>query len=79
MLQFYVELPAFLLLGLVSGLIAVASCARSSGRRTWAPRAAADGYAALAAPGHCRAAAGGASRSGFPHIIGVGYETTSPR
>jgi CIC family chloride channel protein len=77
MLQFYVELPAFLILGLVSGLIAVAFMRATF----WAEDmgnagAAADRYTALAAAGH-RGAAPGRIAIWFPHIIGVGYETTS--
>jgi CIC family chloride channel protein len=77
MLQFYVELPAFLILGLVSGLIAVAFMratfwAEDMGnlvqRLTGIPRWLRPAIAGLLL---------GASRSGFPHIIGVGYETTS--
>ncbi|QMU58107.1 MAG: chloride channel protein [Boseongicola sp.] len=76
-LAFYVELPAFLILGMVSGLAAVimmraifladtfASFVR---RRSGMPR-------------YLRPAVAGAMLGGlaifFPHIIGVGYETTS--
>jgi CIC family chloride channel protein len=76
-LQFYVELPAFLILGLVSGLIAVLFMRATF----WAedmgnPRAAADRYSALA-EARDRGALLGAIAIWFPHIIGVGYETTS--
>lgn len=76
-LGFYVELPAFVMLGLLSGLIAVALMravfwAEDMGnvvqRRTGLPR-------------YLRPAVAGAMLGGlavfYPHIIGVGYETTS--
>ena len=75
-LEFYVELPAYLLLGLVSGLVAVATMrtiffAEDVGntvtRRTGLPpvlRPAVSG------------ALLGVIAIWFPHIIGVGYETT---
>jgi CIC family chloride channel protein len=77
MLQFYVELPAFLILGLVSGLIAVIFMratfwAEDMGtlvqRRTGIPRWLRPAIAGLLL---------GAIAIWFPHIIGVGYETTS--
>jgi CIC family chloride channel protein len=77
MLQFYVELPAFLILGLVSGLIAVAFMratfwAEDMGnlvqRRTGIPRWLRPAIAGLLL---------GIIAIWFPHIIGVGYETTS--
>src|SRR6056297_2873015 len=76
-LQFYVELPAFLILGLVSGLIAVAFMratfwAEDMGtlvqRLTGIPRWLRPAIAGLLL---------GAIAIWFPHIIGVGYETTS--
>jgi CIC family chloride channel protein len=76
-LQFYVELPAFLLLGLVSGLIAVAfmraifwadDLGNHLQRRTGIPRWLRPAVAGLLL---------GAIAIWFPHIIGVGYETTS--
>jgi CIC family chloride channel protein len=77
MLQFYVELPAFLILGLVCGLVAVAFMRATF----WAEDL---GNAAQRATGLPRwlrpAVAGlmlGAMAIWFPHIIGVGYETTS--
>ena len=76
-LQFYQELPAFLILGLVCGVVAVllmraiflaedlgnAVQARSGLPRWLRPAVAGLLLGALAVP--------------FPHIIGVGYETTS--
>lgn len=76
-LVFYVELPAFLLLGIVSGLVAVALMravffADGIGNRI---------EAASGMPRWLRPAAAGlllgAIAIAFPHIIGVGYETTS--
>ena len=74
--QFYQELPAYLLLGLVSGLVAVAlmkaifwseDVGNLIQQRTKIPR-------------WLRPAIAGAMLGGiaiyFPHIIGVGYETT---
>ena len=74
---FYVELPAFLLLGLVSGLVAAVLMravifAEDVGNRV---------QAATGIPRWLRPALAGAVLGGiaiwFPHIIGVGYETTS--
>ncbi len=77
MLEFYVELPAFLLLGLVSGLVA-AIMMRSI---FWADRVASHAQAATGLPGYLRPAVAGLLLGGlavwWPHIIGVGYETTS--
>ncbi len=76
-LAFYRELPAFLLLGLVSGLVAVALMkaifwADDFGnfvqRRTGIPRWLRPAMAGLLV---------GAIAVPFPHVIGVGYETTS--
>ncbi len=76
-LHFYVELPAFMLLGLVSGLVAVALMraiflAEDFGNilqaRTGLPR-----WLRPAIAG----AMLGAIAIWFPHIIGVGYEVTS--
>ena len=76
-LQFYIELPAFLILGLVSGLVAVALMkaiffAEDMGNhlqaRTGLPR--------WLRPA-CSGLMLGALAIFFPHIIGVGYETTS--
>jgi CIC family chloride channel protein len=76
-LQFYVELPAFLILGLVCGLIAVAFMratfwAEDMGtliqRLTGIPRWLRPAVAGLLL---------GAIAIWYPHIIGVGYETTS--
>ncbi len=76
-LEFYVELPAFLLLGLLCGLVATALMhavflAEDVGnyvqRRTGLPR-----YLRPAVSG----ALLGLLAIWFPHIIGVGYETTT--
>ena len=76
-LGFYVELPAFLLLGLVSGLVAVVfmrsiffaeSVAGRVQLATGLPRVLRPALAGLML---------GAIAIAFPHIIGVGYETTS--
>ncbi|MEM6609874.1 MAG: chloride channel protein [Pseudomonadota bacterium] len=76
-LAFYQELPAFLILGLLSGLVAVAlmraifwteSTAGRLMRRTGLPRWLRPAIAGLFL---------GAIAIWFPHIIGVGYETTS--
>ncbi|TYO91546.1 CIC family chloride channel protein [Oceanicella actignis] len=76
-LSFYQELPAFLLLGLVCGLTAVALMRAIFLAEDVGDRA----QALLRIPAWARPAAAGlllgliALR--FPHIIGVGYETTS--
>lgn len=76
-LQFYVELPAFLLLGLVCGLVAVLlmkslfyadGVANRLQEQTGLPRWARPALAGLMV---------GAIAIWFPHVIGVGYETTS--
>lgn len=75
--EFYAELPAFLLLGLLCGLVAVIMMrsilfAEDIGNRI---------QAATGLPGFLRPAVAGAILGlvaiWFPHIIGVGYETTS--
>ena len=76
-LAFYVELPAFLILGLICGLVAAVM--------TWAIFAAEDVgdlvQEQLRMPSWMRPAVSGFILGiiaiGFPHIIGVGYETTS--
>ncbi|MGB3406676.1 MAG: chloride channel protein [Jannaschia sp.] len=77
MLAFYVELPAFLLLGLTCGLIAVVLM-RSI---FWAEDLGTELQARLRLPAMLRPAVAGlmlgALAIWFPHIIGVGYETTS--
>lgn len=74
---FYVELPAFLILGLLSGIVAVVLMkaiffAEEIGNdiqaRTRLPRVLRPAFAGLLL---------GALAIYFPHIIGVGYETTS--
>ncbi|MCB1349543.1 MAG: chloride channel protein, partial [Maritimibacter sp.] len=74
---FYVELPAFLVLGLVSGAVAVVLM-----RAIFLADALGDRIQAAAkVPRVLRPALAGALLGilavGFPHIIGVGYETTS--
>ncbi len=78
-LEFYVELPAFLLLGLVCGAGGGgADARRSSGPTHVASRIQ---RRAAAAARRCARRCAGALLGGiailFPHIIGVGYETTS--
>ncbi|WP_369840599.1 chloride channel protein [Donghicola sp. XS_ASV15] len=76
-LQFYVELPAFFILGLVSGLVAVILM-RSI---FWADRLGNRIEAAIKFPAWARPMISGFLLGGialvFPHIIGVGYETTA--
>ena len=76
-LQFYAELPAFLILGLLCGLVAVAlmravfwaeDLGNLAQRLTGLPRWLRPAFAGLLL---------GALAIPFPHIIGVGYETTS--
>ena len=76
-LSFYVELPAFMLLGLVCGLVAVAMM-----RAIFLAEDLASHTAKRAGlPPILRPALSGALLGAiaivFPHIIGVGYETTS--
>ncbi len=76
-LAFYVELPAFLILGLLSGLVAVLMM------RTifWADDFGSYVRRMTGMPRYLRPAAAGAVLGViaifYPHIIGVGYETTS--
>ncbi len=76
-LEFYVELPAFFLLGLLCGLVAVMMM------RTifWATDLGDDLQQKYAIPPWLRPGITGlmlgAIAIAFPHIIGVGYETTS--
>jgi CIC family chloride channel protein len=75
-LQFYGELPAFLILGLVSGLVAVAMM-----KAVFVAEDIGDNIQGhLKIPAWLRPAIAGAALGGialyFPHIIGVGYETT---
>lgn len=76
-LEFYSELPAFLLLGLVSGLVAVTlmRCV------FWADDFESRLQSRLGLPYWLRPVIAGALLGllaiQFPHIIGVGYETTS--
>ncbi|MEM1375045.1 MAG: chloride channel protein [Pseudomonadota bacterium] len=76
-LAFYVELPAFMILGLVSGLVAVVLM------RTifWFDELGSAGHAWTRLPRWTRPAMSGAMLGAiaifYPHIIGVGYETTA--
>lgn len=76
-LEFYVELPAFLMLGLVCGLVAVVLMRAIF----WADEMGTRMQAAIRLPRALRPCLAGALLGGlaiwFPHIIGVGYETTS--
>jgi len=76
-LQFYVELPAFLLLGLTCGLVAVVLMRAVF----WADNIGNYIQSRTKLPRYIRPMAAGALLGGialwFPHIIGVGYETTS--
>nr|WP_236626244.1 chloride channel protein [Actibacterium mucosum] len=76
-LVLYVELPAFLILGLVCGLVAVVMM-RSL---FWAETIGNHIQTETGLPRWLRPAISGAMLGGlaifFPHIIGVGYETTS--
>ena len=76
-LAFYVELPAFLILGLVCGLVAVALMRAIF----WAEDVAGAVQDRLRLPRWLRPAVAGLLLGliaiPFPHIIGVGYETTS--
>ncbi len=76
-LQFYVELPAFLILGLVCGIIAVAFMRAIF----WAEDMGSLVQRLANLPRWLRPAVAGlmlgAIAIWFPHIIGVGYETTS--
>lgn len=77
MLAFYVELPAFMMLGLVSGLVAIVLM------RTifWFDELANAGHGWTGLPRWTRPAMSGAMLGAiaifYPHIIGVGYETTT--
>jgi CIC family chloride channel protein len=76
-LEFYVELPAFLILGLVCGLVAVVLMRAIF----WADDIGSYLQARTGWPRYLRPAVAGGLLGGmaiwFPHIIGVGYETTS--
>ncbi len=76
-LEFYVELPAFLILGMICGLVAVVLM-RSI---FWADDLGNYVQKKIHLPRYLRPALAGALLGGlaiwFPHIIGVGYETTS--
>ncbi|MDU8911152.1 chloride channel protein [Aestuariicoccus sp. MJ-SS9] len=75
--EFYLELPAFFLLGLVCGLVAVLTMRAIF----WSDDLGTALQKRLGLPSWLRPAVAGALLGGlaifFPHIIGVGYETTS--
>lgn len=75
-LKFYVELPAFLLLGLVCGVVAAVMMRGIF----WTENMGDHLQRRIGFPGWLRPAIAGAMLGGiaiwFPHIIGVGYETT---
>ncbi|MCV3273909.1 chloride channel protein [Roseobacter sinensis] len=74
--QFYQEMPAYLILGLVCGLVAVAFMKGIF----WADDVASKVQEKTGIPRWLRPAIAGAMLGGiaiwYPHIIGVGYETT---
>ncbi len=76
-LAFYVELPAFLILGLLCGLVAVVLMRAVF----WAEDIGTALQSRLGTPRYLRPMAAGTMLGGlaifYPHIIGVGYETTS--
>ena len=76
-LTFYVELPAYLLLGLVCGVVAVVLMKTIF----WTDNLANHVQKVLRMPRYLRPAVAGAMLGvlaiAYPHIIGVGYETTS--
>lgn len=76
-LQFYVELPAFLILGMLSGLVAVLLMKAVFLSEDFATHV----QNSLGVPRWLRPAVAGLMLGAlavfFPHIIGVGYETTS--
>ena len=76
-LAFYAELPAFVILGLTCGLVAVALMRAIFVAEDVATKV----QGALRIPPFARPAVAGlllgAIAIGYPHIIGVGYETTS--
>lgn len=77
MLRFYVELPAFLILGILCGFIAVLFMRGTF----WAEDMGTALQQRTNLPRYLRPAIAGFALGGlaiwFPHIIGVGYETTS--
>ncbi|OAN84358.1 voltage-gated chloride channel [Jannaschia sp. EhC01] len=77
MLRFYVELPAFLILGILCGFVAVLFMRGTF----WAEDLGTAVQQRIKLPRYLRPAVAGLILGGmaiwFPHIIGVGYETTS--
>ena len=75
-LEFYAELPAFVILGLLCGIVAVLLMHAVF----WADDLGDHAFAKTGLPRWLRPAIAGAMLGGlaiwFPHIIGVGYETT---
>ena len=76
-LAFYVELPAFFILGIIAGLVAVVMMRAIF----WTEEFANSVQDTTGLPRYIRPAAAGLLLGGiaiyFPHIIGVGYETTT--
>ena len=76
-LAFYVELPAFLILGVICGLVAVVLMRAIF----WADDLASRFQATTKMPRYLRPMVAGTLLGGlaifWPHIIGIGYETTS--
>lgn len=77
MVEFYVELPAFLILGIISGFVAYALIKSVFIAEDWGDAI----QKALRMPIFLRPAVAGGMLGAiallYPHIIGVGYETTS--
>ncbi|MDD9923496.1 MAG: chloride channel protein [Boseongicola sp.] len=76
-LAFYAELPAFLILGMIAGLVAVLMMRMIF----WTDDMASEFQSRTGLPRYLRPALAGALLGAmaifYPHIIGVGYETTS--
>lgn len=76
-LAFYVELPAFMILGLLSGVVAVLLMRAIFFADDFASNVQSNyGIPSFLRPAIAGALLGGLA-IGFPHIIGVGYETTA--
>ena len=76
-LEFYAELPAYAILGLCSGVVATVYMMAINRSEAWGSRL----QSRLGIPGWARPMIAGGFLGllaiNFPHIIGVGYETTS--